>query len=455
MRVITLLFICCAVLSVYGMSAAQATPKDTIWLHVLEERVKKNEEKTTIQFAASDKTLASEILRLDNKIQYTWQNVVSIGAAAAFFLTFFGWKALRKDMERATKAMLKEKLSDKFIEDQLNDIKKKALADFDVSLKKDYEKQERQAIDNFEKLRSELRIRTKMGYFEEIHSTPENKYSFYDWYFKGMIESKKSLFTEAINSLEYAKALNPEEPNIYVNLGDMFRREGQFYRALEALDKAIGLDPSNATACFNKALVYVDMNKFEYALEFMNKAIEIEPASLELYISRGDVYIALGQFNKAIDDLTVALAIEPSNDLAYNLRAKAFLSNGAIDKAIVDYKKASHIHPCPDYLFNLAELFITNGLTEEALETILKAHSLKMDTSQQAISLYLEGIIKKLLGLDTDEVDKKYSQIMEKCFKIIWSVDEIMTWAGKADITESLKGYINEKTNRLNPHIVT
>jgi tetratricopeptide (TPR) repeat protein len=75
---------------------------------------------------------------------------------------------------------------------------------------------------------------------------------------------------EIIASLERAIALNPQDPESRVALGQTYQSADQLDLATKELEKALELDPSNATALYQLGLIYRKQGKVEAAQRLLN-----------------------------------------------------------------------------------------------------------------------------------------------------------------------------------------
>jgi tetratricopeptide (TPR) repeat protein len=83
---------------------------------------------------------------------------------------------------------------------------------------------------------------------------------------------------KAIDAYTKYNELNPNNPNVWTDLGVMYRRIGQFDRAISAFDRAIELNPEHPQSWFNKGVVYLhDLNQPDEAVKAWEELIKIAP----------------------------------------------------------------------------------------------------------------------------------------------------------------------------------
>lgn len=62
-------------------------------------------------------------------------------------------------------------------------------------------------------------------------------------------------FEKAISAYTKSLELHPENPDVWTDLGVMYRRSDQPVEAIKAFDKAIGIDPKHEASHLNKGIV--------------------------------------------------------------------------------------------------------------------------------------------------------------------------------------------------------
>jgi tetratricopeptide (TPR) repeat protein len=83
--------------------------------------------------------------------------------------------------------------------------------------------------------------------------------------------------------------------------------------ALKYLDRAIALEPNNPQAYLNKAVVYIIKKRHEEALECQNKATELDPKKSEYWSDKGLTLAVLGRYGEAICCFDNAFNLDPTN----------------------------------------------------------------------------------------------------------------------------------------------
>jgi len=84
-------------------------------------------------------------------------------------------------------------------------------------------------------------------------------------------------YSQALNFITQAIAINPNNPDFYYNCGNAAKDSKQLDLALARYDKAISLKPNYPEAYHNRGNILRDLKKLDLALTNYNKAIQLKP----------------------------------------------------------------------------------------------------------------------------------------------------------------------------------
>jgi tetratricopeptide (TPR) repeat protein len=245
----------------------------------------------------------------------------------------------------------------------------------------------------------------------------EEEYSSADWFYKGRAEYEKKKYVNAI----------------------------AFFT--KALDK----DPAFSDVYSWRAFVYSLLRKYEKAIEDYNKAIELNPKASDYYEGLALMYIMLNQFEKAIESVNKAIKLSPKHGRSYYNRGFSYAGLKKYEKAIKDYNKAIKLFP--EYTrpyVKLSEVKIITGDYEDTLKIIETTRSsVMLGIEYKALLMYYECIAKKLLGMDTLEVETAFNQILKNNFSITWNFYFFESWLEDANFNDNTKAFIKDKTELL------
>jgi len=97
--------------------------------------------------------------------------------------------------------------------------------------------------------------------------------------------------TDAISMLETEAKKNPENADLWINLGNTCFDAGQHPKAIEAYNKALALAPGNANVLTDLGVMYRRNGQPEKAIESFDKAITVNPKHEIARFNKGIVYI--------------------------------------------------------------------------------------------------------------------------------------------------------------------
>jgi tetratricopeptide (TPR) repeat protein len=173
----------------------------------------------------------------------------------------------------------------------------------------------------FETMKDSLKAAT--SFQTAIEQDPNH----FDAFFKlaGLYYPRKP--QQAIQYLERAREIKPQDVQVLVTLGNAYLEQGNFQRCVETFNSMLQINPGYSEAHFFLGKAYIEIydekaDKFtkdttlNKAIEYFNKAIEIYPNYVEAYYLRGACYEEKGEKAKAIKDYQKSLDIEPQYHLA-------------------------------------------------------------------------------------------------------------------------------------------
>lgn len=211
----------------------------------------------------------------------------------------------------------------------------------------------------------------------------------------------------AIEYLNEAIRLNPNEPDTYLEKGKVFHLEKNFSQALECFNKSIELNKKNVKAYVYKlsTLNQMENNNIEL-IKCYEKLIEFDPLNASLFNVKGIVLLNIKKYDDAILSFKQAFILDPINSKFYSDNiAKAFNSKG-IEKlnqmnyihALAYFNKALEIKPLnATYIMNKALVFSYQQKFTDALNCYNQAHLIQPDNKiiykNKAKTLNLMGMM--------------------------------------------------------------
>lgn len=122
---------------------------------------------------------------------------------------------------------------------------------------------------------------------------------------------------EAEDHLNRAVELAPDFADALVALGVAQLRQQNLETAIETLQRAIAIEPDNPWAHRNLGIAYLKLGEYpEEAVEHLQNAVERQPADQGAWLALGDAYAISDRRKLAEQAYRWAIEIHPHNDLA-------------------------------------------------------------------------------------------------------------------------------------------
>ncbi|MEE9116681.1 MAG: tetratricopeptide repeat protein [Thermoplasmata archaeon] len=130
-----------------------------------------------------------------------------------------------------------------------------------------------------------------------IQDIPSN--SDLPWYSKGAALTILGRYDEALECIDAALKINPENEIAWVNRGTALSRLGKHKEALKSFNKAIKQNPSYEVAWNNKGNTLARLKRFDEALKSYDMAIEIDEMYREAWVNKGYILAKMGRYADA------------------------------------------------------------------------------------------------------------------------------------------------------------
>ncbi|MDB2476136.1 tetratricopeptide repeat protein, partial [Paracoccaceae bacterium] len=212
-----------------------------------------------------------------------------------------------------------------------------------------------------------------------------------------------------IKSHNIRDSIGPHTEQSDFDRGNILQQRGHFEGAIAAYSKALSIEPNNANLYNNIGIAYANLKRFDAAIEAYKKAIALEPTNASFHNNVGISYAGIGEHNVAIDAYNKALSLKSDYPEVYYNMASALSESGQLERAIWAYEQALTIRP------NYASAWYNMGLKLSALgeqDRAVKAYAkvLECETDHIAAS-YNMAILLKDLG-QWDEAIAAYRKVL-------------------------------------------
>lgn len=140
-------------------------------------------------------------------------------------------------------------------------------------------------------------------------------------------------------------AINPNQCEIYKNLGVAQYYQRNLDGAIKLYDQAIKLKPDYPEALSNRGLALNDLNKFEEALICLDRAIALKPDFAFAYNNRGIVLKRLKRLEEALASYDRAVVLKPDYAVAYKNRGAVLKDLKRLSDALASFERAIDLEP--------------------------------------------------------------------------------------------------------------
>ena len=185
----------------------------------------------------------------------------------------------------------------------------------------------------------------------------------------GVSYSNLADYKNAETYFNKALKLNPNLPQIYLNMSDVFYRQKEIAYAIECLRAGETALPENTVIPHYLARILMEDAQLDLAIDELDKILEKEPDNYDAYYDLGRVYFEMGNWEGAISNFENILEYKDQNELIYFYLAQAYEANDELDKAISNYLKSTAVNDKfhPAYK-KLGMLFMARGDKNDAIE---------------------------------------------------------------------------------------
>ncbi len=188
----------------------------------------------------------------------------------------------------------------------------------------------------------------------------------------GMVYASLSQDAKAIDQLEAAVRLKPDDAPARTNLAASLSRAGKMQLAGEQFRKALELEPGDYTANHNLAEYYIQSGKIAEALPLLERAQQIDPASYDNGYNLAMADFTLGRLADARSQIQSLLEKKDTGEL-HSLLGEVEEKDGEFVAAANEFETAAHMDPSEDNLFDWGSELLLHRTYEPAIEVFKAA----------------------------------------------------------------------------------
>ncbi len=162
----------------------------------------------------------------------------------------------------------------------------------------------------------------------------------------GVVYMELGMNDKAVQYLEKAVQILPQDYHSRNNLGIVYGNLGQPSKALPELMTAIWLSPEDDTVKINLAVYYQKQKEYKKSEDILRYLLSKSPKSANLYFRIGLLYKEMGQYDWAISELKKAMELAPHMINPYEELGHIYLTKKKdIEKARYYYSKGIEAAP--------------------------------------------------------------------------------------------------------------
>ncbi len=185
---------------------------------------------------------------------------------------------------------------------------------------------------------------------------------------------------KALESLQKAVVIQPENPHTHLNLGTLHAQKGQWKEAGNEYLLAVKLAPDLWEAQFNLGMLYSKVGNHAEAKQAFQKALKENPKDPKLWNLLAMAEARLNRPQEAIRLLEKSRALDPNHSQTYFLLGIQYRQMNQLSRAKIFLKKAISLNPRSAQAYNnLGVTYQKLNQLEEARQAYEQAVALKPD----------------------------------------------------------------------------
>jgi tetratricopeptide (TPR) repeat protein len=283
-----------------------------------------------------------------------------------------------------------------------------------------------------------------------------------------------SMYKETIQAAQIAIQIQPDDPQLFIELSQASRLAGEYYLSIEAAQLAVALNPLNpvfrrqlsasleaagqwqqslperqailghrfvqpeapAWPTSEDLIAFVNCSLHtdqpDQAIDICKKALELEPTNGKAHAILGETLSAMGEDEQALEHLSLATQLAPHDASPWLSLSNAQIRADQKDKAIETLRTASHAVPDdPSIFLALGQAHLEENAQTQAQAAFSRAY----DLVSQPISMVSTNIANNGIGNTTET----YARTREQRCEIAMTYGKILEQLGHND--QAIKVY--------------
>lgn len=200
-------------------------------------------------------------------------------------------------------------------------------------------------------------------------------------------------YGNAIESSEYAIAIDPNDPDGLLSKANGLERLGNYEEALKYFRRYSQQMPDDPFALIHQAQCLMNINQSEEAIPLLNQVLEMAPEDApelyDIYMDLSFAYSEAGNHKKAMECLSKTDALDCDHEQVDVVKGHVMLSAGFWQEATTYFQKA--LKESSDMAKTVLRIFVSlydNDMLEQARELYLEfRETIESHNEQQVVGL--------------------------------------------------------------------
>jgi len=236
-----------------------------------------------------------------------------------------------------------------------------------------------------------------LGNFEEakklflqcIAADPADAASMYEL---ARIERVSGDNSTALGWAEKAAKTEPENIWYLKLLSELYQENMQFDKSIEVMEQLVALNPNDLEYLYDLALTHLLVGNYQKSIRVYNEIEEIIGVTEEISIQKQKIWLKLEKPEKAIEEIEKLCEAWPGESRYLSILAELYLSNGMDEKALDTYLRVAEADPENAYIqISLSDYYRQRGDHEKSFEYLKSGFAnpyLDIDTKVQILLAY-------------------------------------------------------------------
>ncbi|NIT58361.1 MAG: tetratricopeptide repeat protein [Aliifodinibius sp.] len=187
------------------------------------------------------------------------------------------------------------------------------------------------------------RLEESVKYLEIIQSIDRDFIEAYR--LRGEINFRLGEYREACDAFTNIAMRNPNDPEVWNNLGNSHFKLEEFEQARQCYEKVIEIDSTYSMAYRNLAVCEIRLNNFENAYGILKEYLELASEDYNMIVMAAEIAINLEKFDEARDYIDKALGINPNSPQLLMLLGDCYYAAGLLESSKIQFEQALQIDP--------------------------------------------------------------------------------------------------------------